>query len=78
MRRIPLWLFILVVFFLVFLAILAAGQVVTFAWLSAFQSREADIPVLRLKSWIWGALSVLLMGLAVAISIVRLRQRGSV
>jgi hypothetical protein len=44
-------------------AIFAAGQAITFAWLSAFPEQSARLTLLETKFWIWAVTSVLLIAI---------------
>lgn len=70
---------VLLMLLLLFGALFAAGQAVTFAWLSAFPERASQLDSLAFKFWIYAALCVvlLLVDFGLLIEIIRRRRKGS-
>ena len=67
-RHIP-WRLVLLALGLALAAFLAAGQAVTFAWLSSFPERASQLQSLETKFWGFAALSVVLGAAALALFI---------
>jgi hypothetical protein len=53
---------------------LAAGQAITFAWLSAFPERAAQLDSLAIKFWSYAAVSVVLMVIDLGLLVRLVRQ----
>lgn len=70
---------VLLMLLLLFGALFAAGQAVTFAWLSAFPERASHLDSLAFKFWVYAALCVvlLLVDFGLLIEIIRRRTKGS-
>ena len=56
-KPLPRFLIIILVALLLIAAIFAAGQAVTFAWLSNFPERAGQIESLKIKFWSYAVLS---------------------
>jgi membrane protein implicated in regulation of membrane protease activity len=59
---------------LLVVACLAAGQAITFAWLSSFPERATQLESLRIKFWSYASVSAVLVFIDV-ILVVRLTKR---
>lgn len=72
-KQLP-WPLVLVILGLLVAACLAAGQAITFAWLSSFPERATQLESLRIKFWSYASVSVVLVFID-AILVVRLIKR---
>lgn len=65
--------------FLLFVALFAAGQAITFAWLSAFPERASQLDSLTFKFWAYAGLCVvlILVDLGLLIEIIRRKRKVS-
>jgi heme/copper-type cytochrome/quinol oxidase subunit 2 len=61
MWKIIPWRLVLLMVCLLLAAFLAAGQAITFAWLSAFPERAPQLEALELKFWSYAAISFALV-----------------
>jgi membrane protein implicated in regulation of membrane protease activity len=68
------WRLLFLIVGLLLLALLAAGQAITFAWLSSFPERASEIGSLRIKFWSYATISVVLIFVDLALA-VRLFRR---
>lgn len=60
---------------LLFAALLAAGQAITMAWLSAFPERVSQIPLLELKFWSYSAVAAVLVIIDLGLCVRLMRRR---
>jgi heme/copper-type cytochrome/quinol oxidase subunit 2 len=74
MKKYTPWPLVLLIVTLLFAAILAAGQAITFAWLSAFSEREFHIHSLEIKFWSYAIASVVLVLIDLALLVLLIRQ----
>jgi hypothetical protein len=63
-------------------AFLAAGQAITFAWLSSFPERASQLESLEIKFWSYAAVSVALVAIDLALLVrlikeIRIRRASS-
>jgi membrane protein implicated in regulation of membrane protease activity len=68
------WPLVLLIVGLLVVACLAAGQAITFAWLSSFPERATQLESLRIKFWSYASVSAVLVFIDV-ILVVRLTKR---
>jgi membrane protein implicated in regulation of membrane protease activity len=55
------WRLVLLIVGLLLVALFAAGQAVTFAWLSSFPERASQLDALEIKFWSYATLSAVLV-----------------
>ena len=55
------WRLLFLIVGLLLVALLAAGQAITFAWLSSFPERASELESLRIKFWSYTTISVVLI-----------------
>jgi membrane protein implicated in regulation of membrane protease activity len=67
------WRRVLIIVVLLIAALLATGQAITFAWLSAFPERASQLGSLQVKFWSYTAAAVILIliDLMLAVRLVR-------
>lgn len=61
MWKIVPWRQVLLIFAVLLVALFAAGQAITFAWLSAFPERASQLESLRTRFWTYAAASAVLV-----------------
>ena len=61
MWKIVPWRQVLLIFALLLVALFAAGQATTFAWLSAFPERVSQLESLRTRFWTYAVASAVLL-----------------
>ena len=68
------WRLVFLMMGLLLVAFLAAGQAITFAWLSAFPERASQLDSLEIKFWSYAALSAALVIIDVGLLVRLIRQ----
>ena len=68
------WRLVFLMMGLLLVAVLAAGQAITFAWLSAFPERASQIDSLEIKFWSYATLSAALVVIDVGLLVRLIRQ----
>lgn len=63
------WRLLLLILVLLLAAFLAAGQAVTFAWLSSFPERASQLPSLERKFWAYSASAAALLMVDIWLSV---------
>ena len=72
-RFIP-WRLVFLMVVLLLAAFLAAGQAITFAWLSSFPERASQLESLEIKFWSYAAVSVALVAIDLALLVRLIKQ----
>jgi membrane protein implicated in regulation of membrane protease activity len=67
-KRIP-WRLVILIVALLLVACFAAGQAVTFAWLSSFPERASQLESLRAKFWSYTVVSAVLLLISLALGV---------
>jgi len=74
MSKLIPWRRVLVIVVLLIAAFLAAGQAITFAWLSAFPEQASQLGSLQLKFWSYTAAAVILVLIDLVLAVRLVRQ----
>lgn len=61
------WRLVLLAVAILIAALLAAGQAITFAWLSSFPERASRFAAYEINFWCYGTASVVLIGAEIAL-----------
>ena len=72
-KHIP-WRLVVAIIAIFVLALFAAGQAVTFAWLSGFPERASQLPSLQLQFWSYAIASVILLLIDIVLTIYVLKK----
>lgn len=74
MQKIIPWRLVWLMIGLLLAAFLAAGQAITFAWLSAFPERASQLHTLEIKFWSYATLAVVLVIIDLGLLVRLIRQ----
>jgi hypothetical protein len=74
MRKFGPWRLVFLMVGLLLAALFAAGQAVTFAWLSAFPERASQLESLEIKFWSYAAVSAALVIIDLVLLVALVRQ----